>query len=95
MKDDFLKQLHKERQFITNQNNEIIQFILDLCLKNIKMLNSSAITSFIYDVPVFLPGFPLYKIDEISIAVNKKLKKIGLKTLYIEPNKIYISWKKI
>lgn len=95
MKNDFLKELHKERQFITNQNNDIIQAIFDLCIKNIKLLNSTGITNFIYEVPVFLLGFPLYKIDEVSIGINKKLKKTGLKTLYIEPNKIYISWKKI
>lgn len=91
----FIQELQHDRQPLINQNHEIVDNILQLCIKHIKMLNSTGYTNIIYEVPSFLLGYPLYKISDISILVNKKLKKMGMKTLYTEPNKIYISWKKI
>lgn len=90
---NFINELSKERNTVTKYNNEILDNITDLCVKNIKLLNNRGTTEFIYEVPTFLLGYPLYDIDDMSHSVNKKLKKLGLYTIYNKPNQIYISWK--
>lgn len=91
---NFINELQKDRNFIISQNNDILTHITENCIKHIKIINSSGNTSCVYEVPLFLYGYPLYDVRIISKAVNNKIKKMGLKSLYHDPNKIYISWKK-
>mgnify|MGYP001575931781 CR=1 FL=1 len=90
---NFINELSKDRNIINKYNDNIIEIIIEKCTKNIKLLNNIGNTECIYDVPTFLLGYPLYDIEIISYNINKKLKKLGLYTIYIKPNKIYISWK--
>lgn len=87
-----MEELKKERQRLDSNNYKIVDFITETCLKNIKMINSSGRTSFIYEVPPFLLGFPVYDLSNVSISVNKKLKKLGFFTTFLEINKILIKW---
>ena len=91
---DIIKELKKEREFFSVNNQHIIDHIYDLCIKHIKFLNSMGNTNYIYQVPLLLVGFPVYDINIISVAVYKKLKTKGFETLLMEKNRIYISWKK-
>lgn len=91
-KNSFIEELKNDRDFIKTQNNNITQFLLENCMENIKILNASGGTTYLYVVPPFLIGYPVYDIEIISKLVNKKLKKLKLTTLFIKPNKIQILW---
>lgn len=87
-----IDELKKDRETISNYQDDIVSIILDKCIQAIKVINSSSRTEFIYDVPMMITGYPLYDLSSISCIVNNKLKKKGFKTIYIQPNKIYINW---
>lgn len=88
----FLDELKDNRGYVECQNNNIIKKILEICKNTIKQANNLRVTNSIIDVPLFIIGEPLYDIILVSVGVNNELKKLGLKTMYIKPNKIYIKW---
>ena len=92
---EFLNELKEKRNYIDTQLNDIAHSITNMCINSIKLINTNGVTNFIYEVPPFLIGYPLYNIKHVSYSVNKKLKKLGLNTVFFKPNKIYISWEKI
>ena len=92
MKEDFLSELKKDREYINKQQIKIVEVIMEICLKNIKILNSCGALNMKYEVPPFVLGHPIYDISNVSKKVNTKLKRLGLKTIYKAPNIIYISW---
>ncbi len=89
---NFVEQLKQDREKFTGQNNKIVESVLDSCLKNIKFANNSGTSKIVFEVPSFLMGFPVYDKTMISILVNKKLKKMGFSTTFINVDKILISW---
>ena len=93
-KSSFLDELEKDRESskFTKIYSEITNNIVDSCVSNIKSLNKLGKTEYTFEIPYILVGYPLYDISEVSLSVNKYLKKKGLKTIFIEPNKIYITW---
>jgi hypothetical protein len=91
-KNVFLDELKENRSYVEDQEVCIISKIVDMCKSRIKISNSSRVTNLIFDVPTFIIGYPLYDIVCIALGVNAELKKLGLKTIYIKPGKIYINW---
>jgi len=63
---DLIKELKKDREFFSVNNQNIIDTIYDLCIKHIKFLNSMGNTNYVYQVPMFLLGFPVYDINTVS-----------------------------
>ena len=45
-----------------------------------------------YQIPEFIIGTPLYKIEEMRIYIINSLKNNGFQIMYIEPNWLFISW---
>lgn len=90
----FIDELQKDRNIIKNNLLKIRDYLVNNCIKNIKNLNASGGTSYNYEVPEFLIGFPLYDIDIMKKMINKKLKKFKLTTVLTNKNIIFISWAK-
>ena len=91
-KPEFIEELKKNRNYIHTQNLDIVNFIYKSCIDCIRQVNTTGTTEYIFEVPAFLMGYPVYDLVNISGKVNLKLKKAGLKTSFFNPNKIYISW---
>src|SRR4029078_5638731 len=89
---DFLKQLKKDRSYLDDQKKEIVKKIITVTLASIKNINLTGATELIYEVPLFLVGFPLYDVITISGLVSIDLKKMGFRTTFLHPNKIHILW---
>jgi hypothetical protein len=87
-----IKELKKKRNFIDEQNSQIINKLTEDCIKTIKAVNGNGMTKYLYIIPFMIPGFPIYDINRISPYVNNKLKKKGFKTFFTKPNKILVSW---
>lgn len=92
-KNNFLNELKQQRETITKQDQEIVDHIFQTCLNHVKFLNINGNNECIYEVPFMVIGYPLYDIIEITRKISKKLKKTGLTVVYLQHNKIYISWK--
>ena len=91
-KPDLIVELKKQRNFIDNQNKQIIKKILEVCIVSIKNINLTGTTEYVYEVPAFIIGFPLYDISGVTGLVSLELKRKGFKTTFIHPNKIHILW---
>lgn len=86
-----LDDLKKSRKK-SNTSDLIVKQIIDNCVSTIKNINLHGRTRYNFVVPRILDGFPLYDVKDIAILVNKKLKKLGFKTVYVSPDEIVISW---
>jgi len=88
----FIDELQNDRNLIKNNLIEIRDYIVDICMKNIKNVNTSGGTSFNYSVPEFIIGYPVYNHEKMAKLVNKKLKQLKLTTIISNQNTIFISW---
>ena len=88
----FLEELKSERISGTPMTHEITMLLLDRCLDTIKLINKIGNSHYTFEVPYIVFGYPEFNVNEITLMVNTELKKKGLKTMYLEPNRIYISW---
>jgi hypothetical protein len=87
-----IDELTKERE---KKDYILDRLIIDLykkCIKEIKFENKAGLTSMSFEVPMFLMGYPLYDQEEVTLLLNKMLKKKGFKTIFYEPCRIQISW---
>ena len=71
---------------------EIYDDVLVKCHKRIKYNSTLERTYCFYQIPEFIIGVPLYKVEEMRIYIINCLKKDGLQVMYIDPNWIFISW---
>lgn len=88
----FIQELKKDRQQTNQYKKDIVHRLLEKCRKDIKIFNSMNKTNYTFECPMFLTGFPTYDVKEITLELNKELKKIGLSTTYKIPDTIFISW---
>lgn len=88
----FLNELQKERKII-DFTKDITNKLFNDCINYIKLINKNGTTNYLYKVPHFLVGYPLYDISSITIKINDLLKKQGLNTVYYPPDQLYINWK--
>ena len=71
---------------------EIYDDVLVKCHKRIKYNSTLERTYCFYQIPEFIIGVPLYKVEEMRIYIINGLKKDGLQVMYIDPNWLFISW---
>jgi len=71
---------------------ECFRKILEMCLNKIEIVSKTGVTKSWFEIPVFLLGYPTYKMSECSKYIIKKLKNDGFKTNFIDPNLILIDW---
>jgi Family of unknown function (DUF5759) len=88
---DIIAELKKERTKDDNLLKSLIEKIYTDLLKVIKFKNKNNITSMVYEVPVVIPGYPLYNREDVTFKLSNVLKKKGFKTT-ISNKKIIVSW---
>ena len=66
--------------------------VLVKCHTRIKYNSALERTYCFYQIPEFIIGTPLYKVDEMRTYIINSLKTNGFKIIYIEPNWLFISW---
>lgn len=89
---DFLDELKQERNQLKDIEIEICEKVFLICIKQIKFVNSSGRTSCTFEVPILVPGYPLFNLSACGIYVTKKLKRKKLKATFVNPKTILISW---
>ena len=76
----------------TIKRMEIYDGVLVKCHSRIKYNSSLERTYCFFQIPEFIIGTPLYKIEEMRIYIINSLKNNGFQIMYIEPNWLFISW---
>ena len=71
---------------------EIYDDVLVKCHRRIKYNSTLERTYCFYQIPEFIIGVPLYKVEEMRIYIINSLKKDGIQVMYIDPNWLFISW---
>lgn len=89
---NLLQELKKSRGYPEFQNKSVIEKLLNECICTIKNLNKVGVTEHVFEVPPFIIGYPVYDLECITKGVVSGIKKSGLKTMFVKPNKIFIVW---
>jgi hypothetical protein len=76
----------------TIKRMEIYDGVLVKCHCRIKYNSSLERTYCFFQIPEFIIGTPLYKVEEMRIYIINSLKNNGFQIMYIEPNWLFISW---
>lgn len=80
-----------------NENKEkVYNIVLDQCLKKIKFISkNSNEVEIIYNIPILIPGYPLFDKSQCTDYIISKLINYKFESRALEPGKIYISWGKV
>ncbi len=60
--------------------------------ERINTLSKNGQLKFIYNVPYFLFGFPIYNIEDLTLFILQSLIKEGYCAIKVDESKIFISW---
>tara|TARA_B110000967_G_C18636259_1_gene436176 strand:- start:70 stop:510 length:441 start_codon:yes stop_codon:yes gene_type:complete len=71
---------------------EIYDGVLVKCHNRIKYNSGLEKTYCFFQIPEFIIGTPLYKIEEMRGYIINSLRNNGFEILYIDPNWLFISW---
>lgn len=89
-----LDKLREEERSTEKTRRKIYKLILSKCHSKIRRTNNT--TDFRecnFDVPIFLPGFPVYSVEEAKQFVLEQLHKNGIYAQDQGTTRIYISWR--
>ena len=84
-----LKQFSQNRYL---KRIKIYDSIIEKIQIRIKIIASNNLNNFIYEVPEFIPGYPIYNIEQCCNYIIQKLKEHDFIVSYKSPNILYISW---
>ena len=86
---DRLIKLREERK-----NKVLFQYekVFGFCLNKITLANNMNKLEVVYDLPEAMYGSFEYNVFDCLMFIDEKLKEMGLETLIINENTIYISW---
>lgn len=87
-----IDELTKEREKKDDILDRLVIALYKICLKEVKFENKAGVTNMTFEVPMLLMGYPVYNQEEVTLLLNKMLKKKGFKTIFYEPCRININW---
>tara|TARA_R100001163_G_scaffold65832_1_gene65439 strand:- start:6904 stop:7824 length:921 start_codon:yes stop_codon:yes gene_type:complete len=88
-----LDELRKEERSSAKTANQIYKLILAKCHQKIRRTNSTTDSRrCYYDIPSFIPGYPVYNVPYAKNYVIQQLLNNGLYVENIGQSRIYISW---
>ena len=93
MSDINLEKLKKQERIRRKNREKCFDAIKKLCLKKIEIVaktgNSTCLT---FKVPMFMFGYPSYKIEKATDYLIKKIEKRGFNTFLYKKNELIIFW---
>lgn len=72
--------------------NKLKDDILSKLTEKIAHLAKHGQLKCIYNVPLYVFGYPPYNVAEVTSFLEKKIKNEGFCTLILSKNKLFISW---
>jgi len=85
----------QKKQFEREKNRKkIYHIITKKCFQKIKETSNNEDTYCFFQLPEFIPGFPLFNMTECVMYLLEILKEKGFSSRYVDGFMIYISWYK-
>mgnify|MGYP000713542998 CR=1 FL=1 len=89
-----IDKLREEERSTDRTRQKMYKLILAKCHSKIRRTNnSSEYRECFFDIPLFLPGFPVYSVKEATRFVIEQLQQNGIYAQQNGDTRIYISWK--
>lgn len=90
-----INDLQKDQANKDKSRNSIYHLITKKCFTKIKETHNNNNTFCFFNLPEYIPGYPLYNMTECILYILKKLKEKGFSCRYVDSYIIYISWHKV
>jgi len=87
-----IKDLYSTINEKTIKRMEIYDGVLVKCHKRIHYNSTLERNYCFFQVPEFIIGTPLYKVEEMRTYIINSLTNNGFQIMYVEPNWLFISW---
>jgi hypothetical protein len=90
-----LQELYSMQKKKLKNRTKCFDYIIELCHRRIRTVSSYCGQNTFYEIPGFVVGYPLYKLDECITYVVDALRKNGFLIQILPPPNIgviYISW---
>lgn len=71
---------------------EVYQKILEKCFRRIEIAVEQGRTNFIFDVPPWMWGLPIYSMPDAAEYIEESLKKKGYSAEHVNNHSIFIDW---
>ncbi len=75
-----------------NKKHEIYSILLEKVYKKIQIGSNRNYYNFYYEIPTFVPGYPIYDTNRCIAYIIADLRNAGFVAKFIKPNSIYVSW---
>lgn len=62
------------------------------CVGYIKTMNNVNVTECVYTVPMFMIGYPIYNVEEVTKYIGNKLKREKIKVKFLSEKEIFVKW---
>ena len=90
-----LQELYNMQKKKAKNRSKCFDYIIEICHRRIRNVSSYCGQNTFYEIPGFVVGYPLYKLDECITYVVDALRKNGFLIQILPPPNIgviYISW---
>ena len=90
-----LQELYSMQKKKIKNRSKCFDYIIEICHRRIRNVSSYCGQNTFYEIPGFVVGYPLYKLDECITYVVDALRKNGFLIQILPPPNIgviYISW---
>jgi hypothetical protein len=84
--------IHKKQKEKESMRLKIYSYITGKCFKRIKEVADNEQTYTFYQLPEYIPGYPLYNMTECVMYVLEILHEKGFHARYVDHFILYISW---
>ena len=85
-------ELLKEQKQRKKQKEKTFKKIYKNLEKRIIIANSANHSSIWFEIPEFILGVPIYKVNECKEYLQKKLEKNGFSSKFFDPKYLSIDW---
>jgi len=84
--------IHRKQKEKESMRVKIYSYITSKCFKRIKEVADNEQTYTFYQLPEYIPGYPLYNMTECVMYVLDVLHEKGFHARYVDHFIVYISW---
>ena len=85
-------ELHRTINEKNERKNECYEKVLEICHKRIVMATEHRKMKYVFVVPEYIPGYPIYDLNLCIKHIIKSLETNGFLVTYVFPKYLYISW---
>lgn len=87
-----IQEIHKKQREKEKMRIKIYEKIAEKCFNKIKETSNNEIAYCFFQIPEYIPGYPIYNMTECIMYLINLLHEKGFKARYCDKFMIFISW---